>query len=220
MGKSTYSNPAFSYSLDRVLAMLGWSPDELARRLNNKYSVNFLQRVCDGKPFPEVEQDIVTTVVDGLADKLQNSIAKAELPANSQSPARQAFVRVVSQFQLRLYDMASLAEVICDRIAKAKAFRIQTADISDTTFWDTVLSGIARDLSQRQLFQVDIDSQLGDTEINAFSAITQLSYETTVHFEGSGYYSTPPAECWYCHQPTSQLRSARCNCGMNWNIAN
>ena len=206
--------------LNGIRAMLGWSVEHLADRLDNRYSIEFLRKVCAGRPLGEVEQKIVRALVAGLADKIEDSIELTDLPTSAGAVARRAYLRVVDSFSLRLEDSASLAAIACNRVASAQVFRTQTVSVMDLEFWDSVLGSIAREINQGTLFQVEHNRFQGGDEHALITYPPTRSQEASSESWHSDYYSRPPSECWNCHRPTWRLTSARCDCGQFWNIAN
>ena len=211
----------FVDNLKFALDLLGWSSEQLADRLDDKYSVEYLKSVCEGRPFGEVARDVVSVLFYGLADKLECSIIESDISDSEKAgrAAREAFVQVVIRFDLHLREITRLAELACSRLESAEAFRTQTVEIFDVDFWDSVLGNIARELSQGKLFESD-QSDDRDTEGLLLLPYNSTQLGQTIDKQGvTNYYVTPPSECWHCHQPTDELTTTKCHCGMNWNIA-
>ena len=216
-----YAHRDFIESLNCTLDMLGWSTERLAEQLDNKYKTEFLRRVREGKPFGEVEQDVIRALVAGLAQKLQDSTIEVGLPAAAGTAASQAYFRVVDYFALRLRDAVSLARAACTRVATAEAFRTQTVDVTDIDIWDSLLESIARDISQGKLFRVE-HSHLGRSEeLPSLVHTYRPSQHTTSPSGRADYYSRSPDECSNCHSSTAEFKSAKCDhCGYPWAIPN
>ena len=104
----------FVDSLEFALDLLGWSPEHLADHLGDKYSIEYLRSVCEGRPFGEVERDVVRVLVHGLSDKLKRSIMRAKLPDSEKvgEAAREAFVRIVNRFDLHLREITRLYQFV------------------------------------------------------------------------------------------------------------
>ena len=207
----------FADSLHKVLSLLGWSVEDLAGHMKNRYSIAFLQRVCEGRPLNEPERHIVKTVLDALADKVAMTVEESDLSEGTENLVKQAFISVVERVGLRLGDVALFTEDICSKLSGAKA-RLQTIDVEDAQSWESFLEKMAMDLAQGKLFEEDTYSVLGEA-----SQITTDYDELLLRNRrsiGSGYYPTQPWECWNCRRPTHGLKTTKCDCGVNWNIAN
>ncbi len=210
----------FVDSLRFALDLLKWSPEHLADHLSDKYSVEYLRSVCEGRPIGEVERDVVVVLVRGLADKLTCSIIMSKLSDSEKvgQAAREAFIRIVNRFDLHLRDITRLAEIACSRVESAESFRTQTVGIFDVDFWDSVLGNIARELSQGTLFQSE-QTRVHSLEGLALVFDSSTPAERTVDKPSRTHIRvTRVDECWYCRRPTENLTTSRCHCGKNWNI--
>ena len=143
---------SFAESLNKCLGLLNWSTEDLVREMGSKYSVAYLRRVREGKPFAEVERDIVDTVTRACAERVKAAVTDARLSTRAAEVAHQEFVHVVKQIGLQLADIAKLAKELRVLVADPLAHRTQTIDFTDNGYWNSILQSIARNLTQQNMF--------------------------------------------------------------------
>ncbi len=206
----------FADSLNQCLVLLEWSTEDLEREMRYKYSLDHLMRVREGKPFAEVERDIVETVTRACAEKVKTAVTDARLSLGAAEVAYQEFIRVVKQIGLRLADIANLAEETRVLVAGPLARRTQTVDLADNASWNLILQSIARSLTQQNMFDGDAGLKVqGNVLVASPVEPIRLSKDP---FPKTYDYLQSPDTCDRCHQQIDSSDTYRCSiCGLSLN---
>ena len=206
----------FADSLNQCLVLLEWSTEDLEREMRYKYSLDHLMRVREGKPYSEVEQDIVETVTRACADKVEAAVADARLPLRAADVARQEFVRVVKRIELRLVDIANLAEELRIQVAGPLALRTQTIDLTDNASWNSILQSIARNLTQQNMFDGDAGLMVQGNVL--VTTPVEPIRQSNERLPKANYRSQSPDTCDRCHRQIDSPDAYRCSiCGLSLN---
>lgn len=203
-----------------LMKFVGMSIQDLNERLDHKYSLIYLTRILEGKPMPEVEKDIVATLIKAMAEKVGGCVRKLSSKIRCDKAAQSAFENVVIKHGLELRDIASLTIETCQRLENREATisvkRIATMDVTDVSLWEREIEDILNNLFQGNLFAEEGESQ-PKAEVSENSK-DSASSRLEDNFMATDYYRRPPAQCYRCGAPTSGLPTNRCGCGANWNI--
>ncbi len=181
-------------TFEAIRRFLGWSFKELAGRMGNSYSEAYLKMVHQGRPLPEVEEKLIQTYIQGLAEQAVDSVFGLKVPQAIKTRLVANFSYVIRSSQLRLKDVITLAERASSIKIPVSEFRDPDAMVlEDLRVWEEALEGIALDLIggsiQGQLFR------------------DYVPYKVVIRYV---------EECWFCHlaSPGNQCR----RCSKNQNI--
>ncbi len=142
------SDTWFAEGIENARLSLGWSFETIARKTG--FGVDFLKRVHQGRPFPEVGEKITEAYKDGFAEKVADSLVKKHvLPKASKTNLERLFKTTVRRFQLCLDDTVTLSDAIyATNMTKAGSRHVFTID--DTHRWNAVLESIAAEIAEHE----------------------------------------------------------------------
>lgn len=89
-------------TFEAIRRFLGWSFKELAGRMGNSYSEAYLKMVHQGRPLPEVEEKLIQTYIQGLAEQAVDSVFGLKVPQAIKTRLVANFSYVIRSSQLRL----------------------------------------------------------------------------------------------------------------------
>ena len=207
----------FARDLDRCLKVLDWTTDDLARAMGNKFSSEYLRNIREGRPFPEVERDIFAAVTGGCSERIKSAVVDAGLSQQAAEVACREFVRVFKQFEMRLDGVANFVQEIERRVSSPLEYRMLAAEVTSSDFWNSILRGIARELTQQTIFVRDEEPEASENDFGGglVDPIGKGVLPRTRSFD------LRPETCYNCHHSTASYKTCKCpNCGLPWDIAN
>ena len=209
----------FANDLNRCLKVLNWTTEDLARAMGNNYRSDYLRIIREGRPFPEVEREIVAAVTRGCSDRVKTAVADAGLPLQSAEVAGCEFVRVFKQFEMRLDGIANFAQEIQRRVSSPLEYRMLAAEVTRSDFWNSILKGIARELTQQTIF---VGSEEPEARENDFGAgLVESTGNAKEILPRVRAFVPRPEACFNCHRSTASYKTCKCPiCGSSWDIAN
>lgn len=134
---------SFAESIETATERLGWSFSKLAAKIG--ISAEYMERIRQGRPIPEVEERIHETLVQGFAEAAVDSVVQEQLYEPVKRALKQTFGRVAHKFQLRLEDVATLSE-------RAKSIDLRGASSRQAVatnipkVWRAALESVSREL--------------------------------------------------------------------------
>lgn len=204
-----------------VRKFLGWSYEDVSMK-SGKYSAEYVRQVHQGRPFHEVEKDLIVTYIRGLAEKAVHLVFGDQIADNLRERLVARFTAVVRRNNLGLEGVKALVEEISKDRTLARKLRTQTmdVDVNIDIDWEGTLEEIALRLikpDQRDMFDViGEDSEGSNLPVSDGASTT------------SGHYQTPQisagieaeAQCPNCGNTQSEAQGCRCvRCGYG-SIAN
>ena len=97
----------FAESLENARKSLGWTIEEEAARAG--YGVDFLRRVHEGRPFPEVEKKLVQVLSSALAEKAARAVLSFHAQIHVECLAA-SFLKISARYELTLERVRGLSE--------------------------------------------------------------------------------------------------------------
>jgi len=209
----------FGDDLNRCLKFLDWTKDDLAGAMGNRYGSDFLGRICAGRPFPEVEHDIVAAVTKACAERVKFAVADARFSQQAAEIACLEFVHVLKQFEMRLAGVAMFAEEIQERVTSPSEYRMLAGEVTRNDFWNAILKGIARELTQQTIFEGCEETEARENDFG--TGLVESTDNAKEVFSMARAFVPRPEACFNCHRSTASYKTCKCpNCGSSWDIAN
>ena len=208
-------------TFEDVRKFLGWSYRDVAMRLG-KYSSGYLEQVHQGKPFPEVENNLIMTYVRGLAEMAVNLAFGGKVQRGLHEKLVARFTEVVRRNNLGLEGVKALVEEISKDRTLARKPRTQTmdVDVNISIDWEGTLEETVLRLNrpdQGDMFDV-IGEDVEGSNLPLSDGASTTSYR--YHTRQISDEIEAKAQCPNCGNNQSESQGCRCvQCGYG-SIAN
>ena len=192
-----------------VRKFLGWSYQDVAMK-SGQYSAEYVKQVHQGRPFREVEENLIVTYINGLAEKAVHLVFGDRIPSDLRDKLIAKFARIVHQNSLPLENARALVEKVSQDSVPKASFRLGTMDaVRVEIAWEEVLASIVDEFNQNpqgRLLEDSSDAD-GSTYLSLVSNVPSLSYQPKQDPQ------TILAVCNFCHKPLPENRASRHACG-------
>ena len=195
-----------------VRKFLGWSYQEVSVK-SGKYSPEYLKQVHQGRPYREVEKNLIVTYTKGLAERAVHLVYGDQIASILRDKLVAKFTQLVQYRKLSLYDVQALTEMISnDQILMARIkHRTETMDAVGVEIdWEGELEDIIGKLKaskQGTLFESSEENIEDD-------AVLVQGRTTSVEHIFQKHQGLAMAQCPRCSYVQSEDRGCQCiRCG-------
>lgn len=146
--------------LEDVRIFLGWTFQDLSLKLE-KYEPEFLKKVHEGKPFPEVAEDLNEIYTRGLAGKAVDFVYGKRFSGRTRNALIDVFLNSVHRRNISLEDVKVLVEKV-STVRIIEAAHRQQSTVDDVSVWEEFLEKVLLELSvsdQGKLFEDDFSDE-------------------------------------------------------------
>ena len=195
-----------------VRKFLGWSYQEVSVK-SGKYSSEYMKQVHQGRPFPEVEKDLIVTYMHGLAVRAVDLVFRGQIQGGLRDKLVTKFTQAVRQSKLPLEDVRALVEMITnDQVLMSRIkHRTETMDAVGVEIdWEGTLQDAIRKLDKSKQGTLFESSEEGAED----DAVLVPGRTSAAEYQIQKHQELAMAQCPRCGNIQSENRGCQCiRCG-------